>query len=131
MSLGIYAVGRKNAEDDELVFYSYAGEDWDAFPTQKGDAKLQDGEIAIMKCCLEAPEIHRKIKRRKNGRKYICEKRICRLPDISIHLESSTIKILSPCKNEHHHYYAIHLLEKIFLEWQEKDMLPDIVTYFK
>lgn len=131
MSLGIYAKGRLLAEEDEFAAYSYAGEDWNAYPSQRGDTNLQDGEIIIRKCCLEEPEIHKRFQRRKNGRKYVVEKRICRLPEVDFHLTAGNVVILQPCRNECHFNYALWLVENILTEWQKTGALPEAMSCFK
>lgn len=50
MSLGYTGICKKVAEDDRIVIYSYAGENWnDDGKSKHGDSKLQDGMFTIYK----------------------------------------------------------------------------------
>lgn len=58
MSLGYTGTCRKVAEDDHIVIYSYAGENWnDRWNSKQGDLQLLDGMFTIQKdsfcTCLE------------------------------------------------------------------------------
>lgn len=81
MSLGYTGMCKKELEDDEIVIYSYAGENWnDDGKSKSGDSLLCDGSFIIHKDCFEEPEIHSKSKRMPSGRKKIIEKRITHVP---------------------------------------------------
>ena len=50
MSLGYIGICKKVAEDDSIVIYSYAGENWnDDGKSKRGDSQLQDGMFTIYK----------------------------------------------------------------------------------
>ena len=50
MSLGYIGICKKVAEDDSVVIYSYAGENWnDDGKSKRGDSQLQDGMFTIYK----------------------------------------------------------------------------------
>lgn len=50
MSLGYTGICKKVAEDDHIVIYSYAGENWnDGGKSKHGDLQLQDGMFTIMR----------------------------------------------------------------------------------
>lgn len=50
MSLGYTGICKKVAEDDSIVIYSYAGENWnDGGKSKRGDSQLQDGMFTICK----------------------------------------------------------------------------------
>lgn len=70
MSLGYTGMCKKELEDDEVVIYSYSGENWnDGGKSKNGDSLLCDGRFTIYKDCLEEPEIHAKLKRMPSGSK--------------------------------------------------------------
>ena len=50
MSLGYTGICHKVAEDEHIVIYTYAGENWnDGGKSKLGDSQLQDGIFTIQK----------------------------------------------------------------------------------
>lgn len=93
---------------------------------------LQGGIIVIYKRCIEEPEIHEKIKRMTSGRKKLVTKRITHYPSIGDHIRAGEIIIEKEYKNAFQRpsympidYIANMLLTKIFISYQENDVLPD------
>ena len=128
MSLGYTGMCKKELEDDEMVIYSYSGENWnDGGKSKSGDSLLYDGSFIIYKDCLEEPEIHTKLKKMPSGRKKVVEKRIPHFPHIYKHIENGKIVIEKECKNAFKRYsetsidyiaylLLIHIFEKYQLD---------------
>ena len=138
MSLGYCGKCMLIDEDNGMAIYSYSGENWnDEGVSKSGDIKLQDGVIIINKCCLEEPEIHRKLLKMPSGKKRMIEKRIICSPSIAKHIHDGNIIIEKPCKNDFardgyssiKYYLAYHLLYKIFETYQKEGKLPDFEVF--
>lgn len=132
MSLGYIGLCKKILEDEQVVIYSYAGENWnDGGKSKTGDVHLQDGMITIYKDCLEQVDVHRHIKKTPSGRKKTIEKRIVTIPSLDDYIKSERIVIDQECKNAFRcgsmkvDYIAYRLLLHIFKRYQTGDELPD------
>lgn len=133
MSLGYNGMCKKELEDDELVIYSYSGENWnDSGKSKSGDRLLCDGSFIIYKDCLEEPEIHTKLKRMPSGRKKIIEKRITHVPDIIECVNDKRIIVEKECKNAFRRgatmpidYIAYLLILHVFERYQLDGELPE------
>ena len=139
VSLGYLGMCKKEAEDNEMVIYSYSGENWnDGCKSQKGDAELYDGIFLIYKDCLEEPEIHTKLKRMPSGRKKIIEKRITHIPNIYEYIQQNKIVVEKECKNAFRRrdnalidYIAERLIYHVFEEYQLNGILPDKARFIQ
>jgi hypothetical protein len=138
MSLGYTGMCKKELEDDEIVIYSYSGENWnDGGKSKSGDSLLYDGSFIIYKDCLEEPEIHIKRKKMPSGRKKFVEKRIVLFPNLFEHLENKKIVIEKECKNAFRvqeipiDYIAYRLLLHIFERYQFEGALPEKEVFFQ
>lgn len=126
MSLGYTGMCKKELEDDEIVIYSYSGENWnDGGKSKSGDSLLYDGSFTIYKDCLEQLEIHTKLKKMPSGRKKMSKKGITHVPNIYKHIENGKIVIEKECKNAFKRYddasidyIAYMLLIHIFEKYQ-------------
>lgn len=133
MSLGYAGLCKKELEDDELVIYSYSGENWnDGGKSKNGDRLLYDGRFVICKDCLEEPEIHTKLKKMPSGRKKILEKRITHVPNIVEYVRDKRIVVEKECKNAFKRspsipidYIAYMLLLSVFKRYQVDGCLPE------
>ena len=139
MSLGYTGMCKKELEDDEMVIYSYSGENWnDGGKSKSGDSLLYDGSFIIYKECLEEPEIHTKLKRMPSGRKKIVEKRITHTLELSKYLETKKVFVESECKNAFRRgatmpidYIAYRLILHIFERYQLDGVLPEIESFIQ
>lgn len=133
MSLGYIGMCKKESEDEEMVIYSYSGENWnDGENSKSGDSLLYDGSFIIYKDCLEEPEIHTKLLRMPSGRKKLLQKRITHVADIIKHLNNKRIVVEKECKNAFRQaasmpvdYIAYMLLPDILKKYQTEVFLPD------
>ena len=133
MSIGFCGLCRKEAEDEKMVLYTYAGENWnDHGKSKSGDSLLYDGYFIIYKDCLEEPEIHTRMKRMPSGRKRTVVKRIPHFPAIFEHVRNGRIVVEKECKNAFRYpetlpidYIAYHLLLHIFTQYQLDGALPE------
>jgi len=139
MSLGYTGMCKKELEDDELVIYSYSGENWnDSEKSKSGDVLLYDGSFVIYKDCLEKPEIHTKLKKMPSGRKKIIEKRITHVPDIIKYVNDKRIVMEKECKNAFKRgatmpidYIAYMLILHIFERFQLDGELPEKESFIQ
>ena len=106
MSLGCTGMCKLLTEDDSLVVYSYAGENWnDNGKSKHGDAVLQDGMFTINKSNT--------------------------ITDIADGLKSGVITINRECKNAFHRpdipcdYIAWRLLVHILYCYKRKGYFPE------
>ena len=139
MSLGYTGMCKKELEDDELVIYSYSGENWnDNGKSKSGDILLYDGSFVIYKDCLEEPEIHTKLKKMPSGRKKIIEKRITHVPDIIEYVNDKRIVVEKECKNAFRQgmtmpidYIAYLLILHVFERFQLDGVLPEKESFIQ
>jgi len=139
VSLGYTGMCKKELEDDEIVIYSYSGENWnDDGKSKSGDSLLYDGSFIIYKDCLEEPEIHTKLKRMPSGRKKMVEKRITHTLELSKHIENKKVFVEKECKNAFRRgatmpidYIAYRLILHIFERYQLDGELPEIESFIQ
>ena len=105
MSLGYTGICKKVAEDNYIVIYSYAGENWnDGGKSKRGDSQLQDGMFTIYKDAF-------------------CS-------DLERCVQSGNIKIDRECKNAFHRpgvsceYIVWKLLNHIFAYYEKNNHFP-------
>lgn len=135
MSMGYEGYMLLDTQDDEQVVYKYAcgnlNEELDEYHLKIANP---DGIIAIDKDCFTEPEIHRKRKRTRSGRKKMVEKRIIQSFEYGSHIENGkiTIKNASGCWRviDGNDFMALHLLYKLFREYQEIGCIPQKVSIF-
>ena len=105
MSLGYIGICKKVAEDDHIVIYSYAGENWnDGGKSKPRDSQLQDGMFTVYKgsFCV----------------------------NIESAMQSGGIKIDRECKNAFQRpgvavdYIAWRLLSHIFTYYRKNNQFP-------
>lgn len=129
MSIGHSAYCRKIAEDESAVIYEYNCVDINE-ENYKKLMEIYDGKITILKSGLVEPEIHKKINRRKNGRKYIEIKKIHSEVDFRKLLTEEKIIIkncsntwkLSNCGED---FMSLKLVWQIFDYYQDNGSLPE------
>ena len=138
MSLGYRGFCKKVLEDDDLVFYTYGGENWNLEHSTWGDINLQDGLFCIYKQCLEEPETHIKTKRLPSSRKKRVTRRISHFPSIIDQLQKGNIVIEKECKNAFRKpstspidYIAYRLLIHIFWRYQTDGKLPESESFIQ
>lgn len=112
MSLGYIGICRKVAEDDYIVMYSYAGENWnDGGKSKHGDSQLQDGLFTIRKDTFSDNLNH------------------C--------LQTGTVKIDQACKNAFQKsdiscdYIAWRLLRHILKDYQRNLSFPEKASFIQ
>jgi len=93
-----------------------------------------DGEILINKGALVEPEIHKKVKKTSTGKKQLYETRIVAAVNVSELINNGEIRILKACKNEfakstHEYYLAQRIIDKNFIQYQERGGLPDTCAF--
>ena len=139
MSWGYTGLCRKALEDDEMVLYTYAGENWnDNGSSKSGDSLLQDGLIVIYKRCLEEPELHTRNRRMPGGKKVPITKRITHVPSIEKHVASRDIIVEKECKNAFRRpahapidHIAYQLLVHTFERYQKDGILPEEESFLQ
>lgn len=128
MSLGYNGVARKYSEDDKHVIYEYSVENWNEPYRHRGH--LFDGLIVIDKSTLVEPEIHEKLKRMPSGRKRMITKKIIVLVDVWSLIETGQITVYNSSRTWRYigkiDYYANALCHKIYQNYQENGVLPEI-----
>lgn len=75
MSMGIGGSCRKISESDTEVIYEYSSYNLNE-PEHRNENGISDGFITIKKPALPVPEIHKSIKRTKNGKKKVFVRKI-------------------------------------------------------
>ena len=112
MSLGYVGMCRKVAEDDRMVIYSYAGENWnDGGKSKHGDSHLQDGFFTIHKDFFGV--------------------------DLDGRIRTGKIIIDRECKNAFHKpgvlcdYIAWQLLNHIFAQFEKNRHFPEQKTFIQ
>ncbi len=112
MSLGYTGMCKKVAEDECLVIYSYAGENWnDGVKSKSGDCQLQDGMFTIHKDDF-------------------CE-------DIERCIQIGIIKIDRECKNAFCKsgvpcdYIAWRLLRRLYIAYEQNGLFSETATFIQ
>ena len=135
MSRGIGAYAHKIAEDENSVVYEYGGYNLND-PKYHNDNHLCDGNIAVLKECFAEPEIHEKMKKTPSGKKQQVKKRIPVDVDYEQMLHNGLIKVEN-CSNcwrttdddLNVDVMVLHLLFKLFREYQVESKIPESVSY--
>jgi len=122
------------AIDDALLLYSYCAYDLNREGWQE-TKQAEDGEIIIDRDALIEPEIHEKQKRLPSGRKITVVKRIRQDVPYEDLLRKEKIRI----KNASGTWMtdttgtdkvALHLVWKVFDEYQDTGIIPENPTWF-
>ena len=120
MSLGYVGKCNKISEDEKIVIYSYAGENWnDNGKSKQGDRFLQDGRFIIYKECLEIKKAHITVTKHIIDGKIIIEK------------ECKNAFRRDICENISIDYIAYILLTNIFKKYQEEGNLPETEAFIQ
>ena len=134
MSLGYCGYADLQDADDTLVIYSYCCyniniDGWERFKN------ADDGELYIERDAFVEPEIHEKLKKTASGRKKLIVKRVKR--DFPFHdfFETGKIKVknasgtwdMNPSGIDR---MALHILLRMFDEYQEAGKLPEHIGLF-
>lgn len=133
MSLGYGGFCRKELEDETHIIYAYSSFNWND-ERHKNDDRICDGVITITKSTLVEPDIHSKIKRKPNGKKVVVTKRVPKDFNLSELIVNKDI-IIENCSNtwqktaEGFDIIALHLLFKLFNQYQDEGKLPEKVSY--
>lgn len=133
MSRGFGGSARMVMQDASSVIYEYAPYNLNE-EQYRNPERIFDGLITISKSALVEPEIHEKIKKWPSGRKQLIVKRIPRDVDYDACLKAGLISI----ENSRFCWFvfpdgvgkiAMHLLFRIFSDYQENGELPEKVGY--
>ena len=135
MSRGIGAHANKIFEDSETVIYEYGVYNLNV-PQYRNEKQIYDGSITIPKKCFAEPEIHEKLKKMPSGRKKLVTKRIPISVDYGKMLVDGLIKVEN-CSNCWQttdddlriDIMALHLLFKLFNQYQEEGCVPEHISY--
>lgn len=133
MSRGIGGFARMVMQDATSVVYEYAPYNLNEEQYCNAD-HIYDGMIAFSKSAIVEPEMHEKVKKCPSGRKQLIIKRIPRDVDYDAHIKSGLITVenskycwhILPCGVGE---IAMHLLRRIFIQYQEKGDLPETIGY--
>lgn len=133
MSRGIGGSARMIMQDDHSVMYEYAPYNLNEEQYRNPD-RIYDGVITISKSALVEPEIHEKIKKWPSGRKQLIVKRIPRDVDYDARFKVGLICIENSRFCWHilpgdYGKIAMHLLFRIFSDYQENGELPESIGY--
>lgn len=133
MSRGLGGSARMIMQDDHSVLYEYAPYNLNEEQYRNPD-RIYDGVITISKSALVEPEIHEKIKKWPSGRKQLIVKRIPRDVDYDACFKAGLICI----ENSRFCWHilpggfgkiAMHLIFRIFRDYQENGELPENIGY--
>ena len=133
MSLGYGGAARLVLQDDETVIYEYFADNLN-HPKYCNKNRIYDGIITISKSALVEPEIHRKVKRMPSGRKKLIEKRV----PVEVNWSELYYSDLIQVQNSSYCWRildngwgvaALHIIWKIFDEYQETGTLPEITGW--
>lgn len=134
MSLGFGAYAHLIAQDNETVLYDYGGYNWNE-PGYRNENRICDGIITISRICFAEPEIHKKTKRMSGGKKRQIVKRISVSVNYPQMIRDGLIQIEN-CSNcwrcssdENVDIMALHILYRLFMQYQEEGTLPEYVCY--
>lgn len=133
MSRGIGGKAELMVYDDADVIYTYSVYNLNE-AAHKDALDIMDGEIHLKRHCFTEPEIHNKRIRKPSGKIVYVEKRIVQIPEYGAMIAdgSITIKNASHCfktTSEGIDIMALHLLYKLFQEYQESGELPIQISY--
>lgn len=135
MSIGVGAHANLVLQDENTVIYEYGDYDLNE-PEFRNEEHLFDGIITIQKDCFLEPEIHEKAKRMPSGRKKTIIKRIPVLVDYPTMIAVGTI-VIENCSNcwkitddeKKVDVMALHILFKLFNQYQEEGTMPEYISY--
>lgn len=112
MSLGYTGICHKVAEDEHIVIYTYAGENWnDGGKSKLGDSQLQDGIFTIQKDSFCA--------------------------NLERSVQTKSVEIKQECKNAFRKanipcdYIAWRLLNHIFDYTKTNHLFPDRISFIQ
>ena len=123
MSLGYTGLCKKGLEDENIVIYTYGGENWNDEKSQSGDINLQDGILVINKHDLNLPSTPYKAKRR-----------TVYFPPVMEYVSSGAVAVEKECKNAFIiredspitiDYIGYMLLLHILMRYEETAKFPD------
>ncbi len=135
MSMGIGGSAVKVLEDAATVIYEYGGYNLNESKF-RNENRVRDGSITITKSCFVEPDIHKKVKKMPSGRKKFVVKRIPVSVDYRKMIVDGLIKVenfgncwqLSDEINKVD-ITALHILSKIFKEYQINGEIPEHISY--
>lgn len=133
MSMGYGGNAEILFQDEILVLYKYYSYNLND-PLYKNDERVFDGLIFISKDSLVKPEMHKKIKRMPSGRKKPVLKYVLQNVDYELLFETGKIKVENSkfCWNtlpDGTDMTAMHIIQKIFTDYQRNNSLPETVSY--
>ena len=139
MTTGFAKLIQENEDSLEYTYYGYCTmEKINLRPSKSGEIPF-DGYFTIQKTSFEEPEIHKKLKKNKNHKKNLQEKRICHQVNVLEKFKNNSTSILIPCINDYPFRYfneiyfpyriAYSLLGKIYYKYQETEEFPKDVAY--
>lgn len=135
MSMGIGAYANKILEDEKTVIYEYGSYNLNNPDFRNAEQKC-DGNIIISKHCFTEPEIHKKIKRNRSGRKKLIVKRIPVYVDYRKMIDDGVAEIEN-CSNcwqttndeKKIDIMALRILFYLFRKYQEEGKIPEHISY--
>lgn len=138
MSIGIGGIANLVLEDSQTIIYEYGGYNLNE-PEYINRERICDGIITIPRHCFAEPKITEKIKRMPSGRKKKITKRIPVDVEYGDFLEKGIIKIdnYSNCwksiqfGSAYIDETALHILFKLFNDYQVNGEMPSCIVYFK
>lgn len=134
MSRGIGAYANLVLEDNKTVMYEYGGYNLNE-SEYRNENRIYDGMITISRGCFAEPEIHEKLKKMPSGRKKLITKRIPVDVDYPRMISEGRI-VIENCSNCWHcspesnvDVMALHILFKLFMQYQEEGKMPEHISY--
>lgn len=134
MSMGYGGTAKILLQDENVVVYEYLPYNLNDSDYRNAD-RICDGLITISKLALVEPEIHVKMKRMPSGRKQFKEKRIrCEVDyDSLLHNGEICIENSKYCwqfvgGENNIGMIAMRIVFQIFDEYQDKEILPELVS---
>lgn len=135
MSRGIGAHANLVLQDENIVVYEYGGYNLND-ERFRNEGHTCYGTITIQKDCFLESEIHEKLKKTPGGKKKLITKRIPVDVNYPKHIEEGLITVEN-CSNfwettddeKHIDVMALHILFKLFFEYQEQGEIPEYISY--
>lgn len=134
LSIGIGGKAKIVLEDDQYVIYDYSGYNLNV-PEHMNSENVRDGFITIQKNCFVEPDIHEKVKKWPSGRKELISKRVHVQVPFDEFFSQGFIKVEN-CRHcwekrdDGVDVIAMHILFKIFDDYQESGKIPEWINYF-
>lgn len=134
MSIGYGGYAHLVGADHNLVIYSYCCYNVN-LPDYKRFMEIEDGELYIDRDAFVEPDIHEKTVRTASGRKKTVVKRIIRDVPFDELFENRKIKVKNAsgmwkAAGSGVDIMALKILFKLFNEYQEKGVFPEMISWY-